>query len=228
MHGFDLSVRVPGFSLAARAEWDAPSAALFGASGSGKTTILESISGARPEVRGTVTLQGRRVEGLRPWRRGLGWVPQDASLFPHLSAAENIAFGARYRASSSSSIASDAVEALEIGALRDRPARELSGGERQRVAIARALASHPAFILLDEPLASIDRPLRSRILPFLASIPSRLGIPMLVVTHDPAEVRALASHVIVLESGQVVAQGDPRSVLKPELSPSLEHDRSDR
>ena len=93
-----------------------------------------------------------------------------------------------------------------------RPARELSGGERQRVAIARALASRPSFLLLDEPLASIDRPLRSRIVPFLARIPETTGVPMLVVTHDPLEVLALASHVIVLESGRVAAQGDPRGV----------------
>jgi molybdate transport system ATP-binding protein len=211
MDGFDLTVRVPGFELAARAAWNAPCAALFGASGSGKTTILEAIAGARPDVRGTVTLRGRRLDGLKPWMRGLGWVPQDASLFPHLTAAENIAFGSRYR--SGAPIAEDAVRALEIGGLANRPARELSGGERQRVAIARALASHPSFLLLDEPLASIDRPLRSRILPFLASIPARLGIPMLVVTHDPLEVIALATHVVVLESGRVVAEGDSRTVL---------------
>jgi molybdate transport system ATP-binding protein len=210
MHAFDLRVRHPGFVLDARAGWSAPCAALFGASGSGKTTILEAIAGARPDVLGTATILGHRIEGLPSRARRLGWAPQDASLLPHLTARQNVEFAVRCRGESA--LADAAVEALEIGPVLDRPARELSGGERQRVAIARALASRPSFLLLDEPLASIDRPLRSRILPFLAGIPERSGIPMLVVTHDPLEVLALASHVIVLESGRVAAEGHPGSV----------------
>jgi molybdate transport system ATP-binding protein len=209
-HAFDLAARHPGFALDARAGWDAPCAALFGASGSGKTTIVESIAGARPDVAGRVSLAGRRVDGLPARARGIGWVPQDASLFPHLTAGENVDFALRGRGDRAA--ADEAIEALEIGPVLGRPARELSGGERQRVAIARALASRPAFLLLDEPLASIDRPLRSRILPFLGGIPAATGVPALVVTHDPLEVLALASHVIMLESGRVVDQGDPRGI----------------
>jgi molybdate transport system ATP-binding protein len=209
-HAFDLKARQAGFELDARAEWKAPCTALFGASGAGKTTILEAIAGARPEVSGAVTLSARRVDGLPSRERRIGWVPQDASLFPHLTAAANVAFGARWRGDEAA--AQDAIDALEIGTIMGRSARELSGGERQRVALARALASRPSFLLLDEPLASIDRPLRARVLPFLAAIPSRRGIPMLLVTHDPLEVLALAEHVIVVSAGSVVAQGDPRGV----------------
>jgi molybdate transport system ATP-binding protein len=220
-HAFALTVTHPGFTLDARASWDAPCAVLFGASGSGKTTILEAIAGARPDVTGTVTIAGRTLNDRRPEARLLGWVPQDASLFPHMTAEENVAFGIRFRGDGKA--AAEAIDALEIGRVMSRRSRDLSGGERQRVAIARALASKPAFLLLDEPLASIDRPLRARVLPFLRRIPKDFGIPMLVVTHDPLEVLALANHVIVLESGKVVADGDPRAVFASARSFALLH-----
>jgi molybdate transport system ATP-binding protein len=210
VNAFELRARYPGFSLEASSAWTVPRAALFGASGSGKTTVLEAIAGARPEVAGPVTIRGRRVDGLTPRGRGVGWVPQDASLFPHLTVEENLAFAVFARGDRAA--AGAAVEALEIGPLLRRRARDLSGGERQRVAIARALASRPDFLLLDEPLASIDRPLRARILPFLRALPDRTGAPMLLVTHDPLEVLALAEHVAVLENGRIVEEGDPRSV----------------
>jgi molybdate transport system ATP-binding protein len=209
-HAFDLSVRQPGFRLDARAAWDAPFAALFGASGSGKTTIVEAIAGARPDVAGSVVLGGRRVDGIPARERAVGWAPQDASLFPHMTAAANVAFGARRN--SAAALDPAILDALEIAPVMDRRARDLSGGERQRVAIARALASSPAFLLLDEPLASVDLPLRSRLIPLLAGIPARCGIPVLLVTHDPLEVLALAAHVMVLEAGRVVAEGPPRDV----------------
>jgi molybdate transport system ATP-binding protein len=129
-----------------------------------------------------------------------------------MTAAENVAFGARHRGGAGRAAPPAAVDALEIAPVMDRRARELSGGERQRVAIARALASNPSFLLLDEPLASIDRPLRARIVPFLAGIPERFDIPVLLVTHDPLEVLALASHVMVIESGRIVSAGAPRDV----------------
>ena len=210
MNAIALAAEYPGFALDARAEWDAPCTALFGASGSGKTTILEAICGLRDEVRGTVTLRDRRLDGLAIRARGLGWVPQDAALFPHMTVRENVDFGRAERGDAEAARAG--VEALEIERLLDRRASELSGGERQRVAIARALASRPRFLLLDEPLASVDRPLRSRVLPFLERLPERAGVPVLVVTHDPLEVLALAQHVLVLEAGRVVASGDPRGV----------------
>jgi molybdate transport system ATP-binding protein len=210
MNTFSLRADYDGFRLAAEASWDAPAAALFGASGSGKTTIVEAIAGLRPEVTGEITLAGRRVDGLAPDRRRVGWVPQDAALFPHMTVRQNLAFAARTRGGQDAM--ARAIEALEIGALLERRAPELSGGERQRVAIARALSSLPDMLLLDEPLASIDRPLRARIVPFLAELPSRTGVPMVLVSHDPLEVTALCRWVAVLSEGRVVAQGDPQDV----------------
>lgn len=211
MNAFDLRARFAGFSLEAAAAWDAPATALFGASGSGKTTILETLAGLRPEVAGTALLRGRRLERLPARARRVGWVPQDASLFPHLTVRENLEFAATARGGPAASI-DEAADALELGPLLDQRASALSGGERQRAALARALASRPDFLLLDEPLASIDRPLRVRVLPFLQAIPARLGIPFLLVSHDPLEVQALAAHAIVLERGRVVASGSPRSL----------------
>ena len=206
MTSFDLKAQLGDFFLEAAAAWEAPSAALFGASGSGKSTILEAMAGLRREVAGSVVAGGSELRGLRPAKRRLGWVPQDASLFPHMTARGNIDFAGRGEA------AERAIDALELRPLLDRRAAALSGGERQRVAIARALASRPRLLLLDEPLASVDRPLRARIVPFLQRIPADLGVPMLLVSHDPHEVLALASHVAVLDRGRVVAQGDPRGI----------------
>jgi molybdate transport system ATP-binding protein len=210
VNAFALHAAYEGFTLSAEASWDAPAAALFGASGSGKTTIVETLAGLRPEVAGEITLRDRRVDGLAPERRRVGWVPQDASLFPHMTARQNLAFAARPRGGQAAM--DRAVDALEIGPLLDRRATDLSGGERQRVAIARALSSAPDMLLLDEPLASIDRPLRARIVPFLAELPERTGVPMLLVSHDPLEVTALCRWVAVLSEGRVVAQGDPQDV----------------
>lgn len=203
---FDLSTSYQGFELRAAARWEEPAAALFGASGSGKTTILEAIAGLRREVAGIVEIDGERIDILAPEKRRIGWVPQDGSLFPHLTARGNIEFAGRSAASDA------AIDALELTRVLDRRASELSGGERQRVAMARALAAKPRLLLLDEPLAALDRPLRARLIPYLARIPTQLGVPMLVVTHDPYEVAALVSHVIVLDRGRVAAEGDPRGV----------------
>jgi molybdate transport system ATP-binding protein len=214
VNAFALRSTRAGFTLDATASWDAPIAALFGPSGAGKSSVLEALAGLRPEIAGEITLRGRRVEGLPPERRRVGWVPQEAALFPHRTVAGNLAFAERAAASRRAApVTARAVEALEIGPLLLRRTDTLSGGERQRVAIARALASDPALLLLDEPLASVDRPLRARIVPFLARLPEATGVPLLLVSHDPHEVLALASHVIVMAEGRVVAQGAARDVL---------------
>jgi molybdate transport system ATP-binding protein len=219
VNAFDLHARRAGFVLDAAASWEAPVAALFGPSGAGKSSVLEALAGLRPEIVGEVTLCGRRVDGLPPELRRVGWVPQEAALFPHRTVAGNLAFAERAAAArrkdrpASRAAVERAVEALEIGPLLERRADALSGGERQRVAIARALASEPDLLLLDEPLASVDRPLRARIVPFLARLPQATGVPMLLVSHDPLEVLALASHVIAMSEGRVVAQGAAREVL---------------
>jgi molybdate transport system ATP-binding protein len=215
---FALTARYGEFQLDARAAWDAPATALFGASGSGKSTLLEALAGLRPEVRGEIVLGGRRVDGLPSRARRVGWVPQDAALFPHLSVRGQLEFARRAAASRGgerpprAGAVERTIDVLGLHTLLDRRAGALSGGERQRVAVARALASDPEVLLLDEPLAAVDRPLRARIVPFLAALPRATGVPMLVVTHDPHEVAALAEHVLVLEDGRIVAQGAPRDV----------------
>jgi molybdate transport system ATP-binding protein len=221
MNAFDLHARYPGFTLAAAAQWQEPCVALFGPSGSGKSTIVEAIAGLRPDVQGTVCIGGEPLQDLRPRRRRLGWVPQDAALFPHRSVAANLAYAARRRGAAAGLLRRVA-DALELGPLLDRRPHQLSGGERQRVALGRALVGEPRALLLDEPLAAIDRPLRTRLVPFLRRIQAEFDVPMWIVSHDPLEVIALARWVVVLAAGRVVAQGDPRAVLQaPEAFGSL-------
>lgn len=211
MNRFDLRATYPGFTLDARAEFDAPCTALFGASGSGKSTILEAIAGVRDDVAGDVVIAGARVDGLPARARRIGWMPQDGALFPHRTLRQQIAFATEVGGAVASD-AARAIDALELGALLDRRPHELSGGERQRGALARALAARPRLLLLDEPLAALDRPLRARIVPFLVRVWRDLGVPMLLVTHDPLEVTAIAQHVLVLEGGRIVREGNPRGL----------------
>jgi molybdate transport system ATP-binding protein len=152
-----------------------------------------------------VVIGGTDVSKLPPERRGLGYVPQDAALFPHLSVRGNILFAGKERFE-------QIVDTLGLAPLLDRKPLSLSGGERQRVALARALMAKPRLLLLDEPLASIDQPLREKILLYLRRIRD-LGVPMIYVTHQPFEALALATACIVLRDGRVVAQGAPAEVL---------------
>ncbi len=213
MTGFDLRADYMPFRLEAAACWEAPCAALFGASGSGKTTILEAFAGIRPECAGRVTIGGRDVSALPPEKRRVGWVPQDAALFPHLDTERNAAFGAgRWGAPWPDGELSALRAALGLPA-ESRPVAGLSGGERQRLAILRAVAARPDLLLLDEPLASVDRPRRAEVVRALQGVRDTLRIPMILVSHDPHEILALASFVVVLDRGRVVATGDPADVL---------------
>lgn len=194
---------------------------LFGPSGAGKTTILEVIAGLRRNVRGVIRvgdatwLDTDRGVNLPPEKRGVGYVPQDGLLFPHLDVMENVMTGAR-RARTRGRSALDpgrVLEVLELSVLRRRPVTALSGGERQRVALGRALCSAPDLLLLDEPLASLDRVLRRRILPYLLRVQEDFGLPTIHVSHETTEMLALAREVIVLADGKPAARGDPRDVL---------------
>ena len=185
---------------------DAKVTALVGPSGSGKTSLVESIAGLR-RATGRIVVDSVPLIDRPPERRGVGYVPQDAALFPHLSARDNIRYGSRDDGRFESICAT-----LELTALLDRMPSTLSGGERQRVAIARALMTEPRLLLLDEPLAAIDQPLRERILMFLRRVRD-FGVPMIYVTHQPFEAIALASWCVVLEKGRAVAKGHPRDVL---------------
>ena len=204
----EIDIRLPlaHFTLEARCTLAAQVTALVGRSGSGKTSLIESIAGLR-RATGCVVIDGVPIQNEPPERRGIGYVPQDVALFPHLSVRDNVRFGGRDEERFAS-----LRDTLELGPLLDRAPASLSGGERQRVALARALMTAPRLLLLDEPLASVDQPLRERILLYLRRVRD-LGVPMIYVTHQPFEALALASECIVLRDGAIVARGAPREVL---------------
>jgi molybdate transport system ATP-binding protein len=190
---------------------------VLGPSGSGKTSLLETIGGLRPRARGRVVLDGVALQddakGIRlpPEARRIGYVPQDALLFPHLDVASNIRYGLRRGARAG--LISELVEILGIGTLQRRNPGAISGGERQRVALARALASEPRLLLLDEPLAALDVELKERILPYLLRVRDALRVPFLYVTHNAGEAAAVAAEALLLRDGAVVGEGPVDSVL---------------
>jgi molybdate transport system ATP-binding protein len=203
----DIELAQGSFVLAARVRLAARAAALFGPSGAGKTTILDAIAGLRTPRRGSITIDGRvlfsaeRRVNLPPHHRRVGYVPQDVALFPHMNVRRNLLYG---RHPGISPDLDRVVGMLEIAALLDRRVTDLSGGERQRVALGRALMSGPSVLLLDEPLAAVDVPLRRRILPYLQRVRDELVVPIIYVSHDRDEVEALADVVVMVDGGQVI------------------------
>jgi molybdate transport system ATP-binding protein len=185
--------------------------ALFGPSGSGKTTLLRCIAGLEKPDEGRLVVDGRPWQdertALPPHRRPLGYVFQEASLFPHLSVLGNLRFGLKRAQGTSRADLDAAIELLGIAPLLDRRPEHLSGGERQRVAIARALAVAPRVLLMDEPLAALDLARKQEILPYLERLHRELDIPLLYVSHLPDEVARLADHLVVLDQGRVRAHG---------------------
>lgn len=200
--GFDLDV-----ALAAPA---GAVTALFGPSGSGKTSTLRAIAGLE-RFAGSCALDGQSWQEvghfLPPQQRAVGYVFQEASLFPHLSVRQNLDYGRR-RAGAATVIGfDDAVSLLGLEPLLPRRPGALSGGERQRVALGRALLSQPKLLLLDEPLSGLDRAAREEILPYFEALTHSIPLPVLLVTHDIAEVERLADRLILLRAGKVVASG---------------------
>jgi len=200
-----------------QAAFDAPTPgviALFGRSGSGKTTLVEMLAGLLPPDEGAVQLSGSvltdtaRGIDVPPEQRRIGYVFQDARLFPHLSVAGNLRYGLKRAGRSPRFIGfEEVVGLLGLAALLERRPHELSGGERQRVALGRALLSQPQLLLLDEPLASLDLPRREEVLPYLEALRDRLSIPMVYVSHQFEEVLRLATYLVLLEAGRVLAAG---------------------
>jgi molybdate transport system ATP-binding protein len=200
---FDIRVEQGEFVLEVADQSTVEVLGLSGPSGAGKTTLLEAIAGLRRPVRGHIAIGGvtlfssERGIDVPPRHRRIGYVPQDALLFPHMSVRGNLLFGA----TSTKLEINNVAEMLEITPLLDRRTHGLSGGERQRVALGRALMTHPALLLMDEPLAAVDRARRERILPYLARIRRELHVPLVYVTHDQQELEQIADRVLVLSEG---------------------------
>lgn len=191
---------------------------LFGASGAGKTTLLDCIAGLAQPDSGSISVGDRmlfdsskRID-LEISRRHAGYVLQSLALFPHMTVAQNLAYGLWNLPDANRRVTS-MLEAFHIAHLAQRNAREISGGEAQRVALARTLVTEPAVLLLDEPLAALDSPIKSQIIEDLRQWNRAHGIPILYVTHSRDEVFALGERVIVLDAGRIVAQGTPHEVM---------------
>ena len=189
--------------------------ALFGPSGSGKTTILRCMAGLQ-RLSGKLTVGSETWQDdaagtfAKPHERPIGYVFQEASLFPHLSVRGNLLYGARRSGRSAKGQGIEfggIVDLLGIGHLLDRSPAALSGGERQRVAVGRALLSQPRLLLMDEPLAALDRPTKDEILPYFEALHESLAIPIVYVSHDAAEVERLADTLVLLDKGRVLAAG---------------------
>ena len=196
--------------------------AIFGISGCGKTSLLETVAGLRRGAQGQLKLgeqlwqDSSRGIFVPPEERKIGYVPQDGLLFPHHNVRANLLIGqrrARRQQQDVDSLQQEVIELLELEHLLERSVDTLSGGERQRVALGRALCSGPQLLLLDEPLAALDMGMRRKLLPFLRSIRQSFDIPMLLVSHDPIEVQALCDDLVVLRDGRLIAQGEPRTTL---------------
>jgi molybdate transport system ATP-binding protein len=206
-----LQVHWPGFALDVDLHLPGQGiSALFGPSGCGKTTLLRSLAGLE-RAQGTLTVNGETWQDASTWvpahRRAIGYVFQEASLFPHLTVLGNLRYGLQRSPRAAAAALEQAIDLLGIRALLERKPERLSGGERQRVGIARALAVNPKLLLMDEPLAALDLARKQEILPYLDRLQRELRIPVVYVTHSPEEVARLAHHLVVMQQGRAVASG---------------------
>jgi len=204
---------------------------VWGASGSGKTTLMRCLAGLEPCAKGRIRLGQQdwlntdEQVFIPTWKRELGYVFQEASLFKHLNVLENIEFGfkrAHPKAQGSSIAQKDlkqAIELLGLEHLLSRPSHELSGGERQRVAIARALATKPKLLLLDEPMSSLDQNKKSEIYPWIEKLTHELQIPIVLVSHSIEELARLTQHLMIIENGKLLAHGPTTEVFASVQTP---------
>jgi len=213
----DVTLGLSRFPLRVEAQLERPSVAILGPSGSGKTSLLETIAGLRRKASGRLAIDGEVLMDshagvfLPPERRRIGYVPQDACLFPHLDVRGNVRYGMK---NGREALFDEAVSILEIEPLLRRFPATLSGGERQRVALARAIATEPRLLLLDEPLAAVDVELKERILPYLLRVKETMGTPLLYVTHNAGEADAVAEEALLLREGRVALLGPAAAVLR--------------
>ena len=210
--------RFEGFTLDVDIAAPAGVTALFGRSGSGKSTVVNAVAGLLAPERGRVIVDGRVLldtkarQSVPPHRRRVGYVFQDARLFPHLTVRQNLTYG-RFFAPRGGLDATEVVRLLGIEHLLTRRPGALSGGERQRVAIGRALLSNPQLLLMDEPMAALDEARKAEILPYIERLRDLTGIPILLVSHSVAEVARLATTVVLLDAGRVSRAGPVAEVL---------------
>jgi molybdate transport system ATP-binding protein len=221
----DVSKQLGEFSIEASFASEGRVTGLFGASGAGKSSLINMIAGLLQPDRGIITLDGETLDNTAEHihvpvhRRRIGYVFQDARLFPHLDVRQNLDYGRRMNQLAEDPAARQRViDMLDIGDLLDRRPGRLSGGERHRVALGRALLSQPRLLLLDEPLSSLDEERKEEILPYLMRLRDEAGIPMVYVSHDAAELRQLATEIVILRRGRVTAFGGAE-VLPPAASP---------
>ncbi|MDZ4366902.1 MAG: molybdenum ABC transporter ATP-binding protein [Afipia sp.] len=214
MLSVDVEKQLGDFNLAISFTSDGLVTGLFGNSGAGKTSIVNMIAGLTKPDRGRISLDGDVLDdsasGLHvpPHRRRIGYVFQDARLFPHLSVRQNLDYGRRMNGlDHDASAEKHTIDLLDIGHLLDRRPAQLSGGERQRVALGRALLAKPRLLLLDEPLGSLDEERKAEILPYFIRLRDDASVPMVFVSHDAGEMRRLATNVVILKRGKVVASG---------------------
>lgn len=218
MSGIQARFRLdwPGFTL--DVDLDLPArgvTSLFGHSGSGKTTLLRCMAGLERASQGQLIVNGEVWQDVGPkgghWlpthQRPLGYVFQEASLFPHLTVMGNLRYGMRRISNAQQASLDQAIELLGISHLLERKPDRLSGGERSRIGIARALAVRPRLLLMDEPLAALDLKRKQEILPYLERLHAELDIPVIYVSHAPDEVARLADHLVVMDAGRAVAAG---------------------
>jgi molybdate transport system ATP-binding protein len=210
----DITKKLGEFSLEASFTSEGRVTGLFGASGAGKTSLINMIAGLLKPDRGIIAIDGETLDDTEKrlhvpaHRRRIGYVFQDARLFPHLDVGQNLDYGRRMnRLTEDPAQRKRVTELLDIGHLLDRRPGKLSGGERQRVALGRALLSKPRLLLMDEPLGSLDEGRKVEILPYLARLRDEANVPMVYVSHDAAELRQLATQIVMLRGGRVTALG---------------------
>jgi molybdate transport system ATP-binding protein len=210
----DVAKSLGEFSIEAAFTSEGRVTGLFGASGAGKTSLINIIAGLLRPDRGIIAIDGETLDDtaaslhVPPHRRRIGYVFQDARLFPHLDVRQNLDYGRRMnRLADDPAQRARVTDLLDIGDLLDRRPGRLSGGERQRVALGRALLAQPRLLLLDEPLGSLDEERKVEILPYLVRLRDEAGVPMVYVSHDADEMRKLATNVVILRRGRMVAFG---------------------
>jgi molybdate transport system ATP-binding protein len=216
----NLQLRQDTFLLEIDLEASGQVIGIFGSSGAGKTSLLEVVAGLRKPASGFIAVDERVLLdlsaglSLAPERRGVGYVPQDLALFPHLSVRKNLTYGHKPAALSPGINLAHVAGVLEIEPLLDRSISDLSGGQKQRVAFARALLASPLLLLMDEPLASLDHELKLKIIPYLKRIRDEFKIPMLYVSHSPDEVIELCDRVIVMRDGKCLRTSQPEEIFE--------------